>query len=404
MNKQEFLRLIKDPSLVTSSDSDKLEEVIANFPYCQAAHLLIAKIAHQNSSMLAKQKLNKAAAYTLERQKLKRIIYMKTPVASLLPVSLDTEVTPNESNNELTVEKLVPKVDLVTQPALKIKEVELPTQQIPEESHQEAKEETDQTKTLPQDENKDLEVEPLPTNRDIPDPKPTASLADQVIKEKSPVITTEEKSTFFRELEQNLENLRRLKEKNELKAFVGEEVKVPTPRKSLETERFQAYDPAPNTIPAIEVLKTVEHQGETFVPKYTIDSSRLEDVLISPFESQDENVSNGLLFDYLNFLANKKKILFRSREKVNSIIEKFISEEPSIPYSSTEDIHVEVEDLSEESSRVSNHIASENFAKILVRQGKFKKAIAIYNELILKNPEKKAYFAFQIQTLNDKTQ
>lgn len=44
-------------------------------------------------------------------------------------------------------------------------------------------------------------------------------------------------------------------------------------------------------------------------------------------------------------------------------------------------------------------LVTENLAAILVRQGKKDKAVEVYKKLILKIPEKKAYFATQIEEL-----
>ena len=58
-----------------------------------------------------------------------------------------------------------------------------------------------------------------------------------------------------------------------------------------------------------------------------------------------------------------------------------------------------LEDLSSKSTKIKKNLASENLANILVQQGKIKKAIKIYEHLILKIPEKKAYFVSQIEKL-----
>lgn len=44
-------------------------------------------------------------------------------------------------------------------------------------------------------------------------------------------------------------------------------------------------------------------------------------------------------------------------------------------------------------------IETEAFARILLRQGKIEKAIDVYQKLILKNPEKRNYFAKKLSEL-----
>ena len=56
-------------------------------------------------------------------------------------------------------------------------------------------------------------------------------------------------------------------------------------------------------------------------------------------------------------------------------------------------------DLAGASTRAVPDLASENLAKILVRQGKPDRAIAIYERLMVKHPEKIAYFTAQIESL-----
>ena len=49
-----------------------------------------------------------------------------------------------------------------------------------------------------------------------------------------------------------------------------------------------------------------------------------------------------------------------------------------------------------------DQLVSENLAKILAKQGKTEKAIDIYKKLVWKFPQKKAYFASQIESLKEK--
>ncbi|MDX5436730.1 MAG: hypothetical protein LPK03_06015, partial [Pontibacter sp.] len=78
MNKSAFLKLIKQVANISDQQTEELEKVAATFPYCQTAHLLLAKSAYDKGSMLSTQRLRKASSYATDRQLLKRIIYTST--------------------------------------------------------------------------------------------------------------------------------------------------------------------------------------------------------------------------------------------------------------------------------------------------------------------------------------
>ena len=58
-------------------------------------------------------------------------------------------------------------------------------------------------------------------------------------------------------------------------------------------------------------------------------------------------------------------------------------------------------DLSKNSTTFNDRIVSESFAKLLVKQNNKQQAIEIYRKLILKFPDKYAYFAALIKELED---
>jgi hypothetical protein len=89
-----------------------------------------------------------------------------------------------------------------------------------------------------------------------------------------------------------------------------------------------------------------------------------------------------------------------------NIIEKFIQNDPRIG-----SIRLVSKDLNEsmdltdrlQASTSMDNFATESFAKLFIRQGKIDKAIGVYEKLILKNPEKKDYFAEKINELRGKS-
>lgn len=88
----------------------------------------------------------------------------------------------------------------------------------------------------------------------------------------------------------------------------------------------------------------------------------------------------------------------KTREQIE-IIEQFIKSNPLITPPKSKPS--ENQDLAStlKSGEFGDHIVSETLAEILIRQGKKDKAIEVYKKLIWKFPQKKAYFAAQIEEL-----
>jgi len=101
--------------------------------------------------------------------------------------------------------------------------------------------------------------------------------------------------------------------------------------------------------------------------------------------------------------TSKKKIDPESsttKEQI-AIIDQFIKAQPSIVTKLKADPSpVSPGDLAEiKSGEYTDSIVSETLAEILIRQGKKEKAIEVFKKLIWKFPQKKAYFAAQIEEL-----
>ncbi len=74
VNKEAFYKLLQNPAHISPDGLESLEELVRVFPFCSLAHTLIAKSHYDQATMLASQKLRKAAAYAVNRSKLKKII------------------------------------------------------------------------------------------------------------------------------------------------------------------------------------------------------------------------------------------------------------------------------------------------------------------------------------------
>ena len=97
--------------------------------------------------------------------------------------------------------------------------------------------------------------------------------------------------------------------------------------------------------------------------------------------------------------TTKKKIEPESpktKEQI-AIIDQFIKAQPTIKPKADSSTQSDLSEI--KSGEFADNIISETLAEILIRQGKKEKAIEVYKKLIWKFPQKKAYFAAQIEEL-----
>lgn len=87
---------------------------------------------------------------------------------------------------------------------------------------------------------------------------------------------------------------------------------------------------------------------------------------------------------------------------IQTFLQKDVQFRPKLPQ---HDVPYEVSscDLTQTSTILRDDLATENLARVLQRQGKWQSALAIYEKLVLKFPEKKAYFAPIVEQLRRRT-
>jgi len=99
--------------------------------------------------------------------------------------------------------------------------------------------------------------------------------------------------------------------------------------------------------------------------------------------------------------STKKKIKpegVKQKEQIE-IIDQFIKTQPTISRPKPASPPAPDSDLAEPSAHFGENIVSETLVEILLKQGKKEKAIEALKKLIWKFPQKKAYFAAQIEEL-----
>ncbi|AFK04706.1 hypothetical protein Emtol_3580 [Emticicia oligotrophica DSM 17448] len=135
------------------------------------------------------------------------------------------------------------------------------------------------------------------------------------------------------------------------------------------------------------------------VPNIRVAESTTESKF-SPNIIEDELKREKLEEELIESIA--KPALKNIQDEQLALIEQFIKKEPRIQPIRIANNNEEVEDLSEHSTTLKGPLLTESYAKILARQGRFDQAIEVYHKLLLKNPEKNAYFAEKIADLQKK--
>lgn len=156
----------------------------------------------------------------------------------------------------------------------------------------------------------------------------------------------------------------------------------------------------------LDKLKVVKHNFEVSVEEYEKingskrkdDTKRAEKKISQPKETSEPT---DLLIEEIK--STKKKVNPegpKQKEQIE-IIENFIKSQPSITKNKLATPPPTTTDLAEKSLVYGDNIISETLVEILLKQGKKDKAIEVLKKLIWKFPQKKAYFAAQIEELKN---
>lgn len=142
----------------------------------------------------------------------------------------------------------------------------------------------------------------------------------------------------------------------------------------------------------LEKLKKSKHDFEESVEAFAHQGVNT----IKPLPSRVSKEAVDPLLDEIRSTKKKVPVQNPKAQEQNEIIEEFIRKEPVLPKPVG---NAAAKDLAEDSSLFSDNIISETLVEILLKQGKKEKAIEVLKKLIWKFPQKKAYFAAQIESL-----
>lgn len=345
VSNKDIIQLMEAPHLIGVSQIAELKELQKQYPYCNLLDLLITKGYHNHQLIGYNQILKETAISIPNREVLYHLIYKKA-VQSHLEVEKATEVVEIKTEAEdtqtlnLSKEEKVnnEKVTEETQPSLAGRQ---------DHNSVEEKESVEDSLKANQDQLNQQNSE----EKVIEDTR--ASLADR--QDQNSISHEKETLTFSQQTDEETQKLEELILASALSSsYLLNESVENKEKETTETNK--------------EVEQEETHQDRSFYgwlnPKKKIQTTKS-----TPNKSIDELVDN--------FIKNKESEKIERKE--------FFSPTNMAKISLVED----------------ESFVTETLAKIYLQQKKYDKAIDAYEKLILKNPEKKPYFAIQIKKIKD---
>lgn len=458
MTRASLLHIINHVGNISESEIRELEQLAATFPYCQTAHLLLAKAAHDQGSMLASQRLRRAATYAVDRHLLRQLL--EQPAVAEPQDELPSAPKELPAPTEVSVTAAAAGGSTAFFQALVTEDVQV--LELQEEAATEAVEESEAYQPAPVS---------APAFADLPEPtaesetvahatSEAASLVDQTedyskapdnqeptthlssLSTSTPAETLELEAAEVSDNAEPTSAELEVVDANvalapETSALTNSEELLPAaappirPPAEVGTSRFEfgLSEPEKQLIPILYQLPGLDEDELSEAPdeSYPLAAPAATTALAPPFRADTELayslLPEGSRSGYALQLRDEEltqplpgteffppdallhaHCTHRSAPTAPApssldLINRFLKVQPRLKSPGIPSMTQEQADLAARSTHAAPALASESLAKILVKQGKKDRAIEIYEQLMVRQPEKSAYFADQIRQL-----
>ncbi len=364
---EQIAHYIQSPEEIKQADLSDLKELTIKYPYSSTLHLLYLKGLALNSHLDFESTLKKTAAHSHDRAHLYTVVHSSgaqkytddsevketVMVDDKIPDEFETSAT-SESSQSFSEEQ-------ANQPPLETAEpANTQTRTIDSEPEQETK----------------AEAEPKSTLNDlVPEEKEPDAVAVDILNTAIDVAYVNSGISKQNEPEN-------VKQEGENDAAAHE-------------SQPQKKEPAP-------LVDLADSDTISPVKKDEIDVSKLSFVEWLKWKKQreTEQPKTASVGDKKNIENPVSKVpLVTKATSVDELLDKFIADEPKISRP-VKDFYNPVKSA-KQSVEESDDLVTETLAKIYVLQKNYRKAISAYEKLILLNPEKKTFFASQIEKIKN---
>jgi hypothetical protein len=160
MTRDQFTNFLRDPASIANFAGDELQQLVADFPYCQPLRVLQLKQLKLNNSIQYSSRLKETAAYSPDRVKLYQVMNSKNKTTSPVGISAFPDLVENTIEQDLTLEQITTELPSEAEPA-PISEF-IDTTPEPQEVIQQTTSEEDKTRT---EEGEEVSAQEIIVNR-----------------------------------------------------------------------------------------------------------------------------------------------------------------------------------------------------------------------------------------------
>lgn len=374
MNRNQFISYVNHPDQLSGNDSMVLAELLKNFPYFQTAHLLYAKSLHNQHSIHYNNQLKITAAYATDRKVLHYLITRKN-IPEIVKEIKQEIIIADIGSDQKTGSDIVEEPTNVEIPELAVEKQEQASNsesiEIREVVSEIAVEQTGQMIET----NSIIEI-----NEVLIDV--TAQRGDESVDE----LELEYLSQIaIAKVELEVSTIEPFGEDDTVIDEEKEQVVVKSDfvleMPIVQEKSIEINHPVPEN-PAILFDDSQAHTFMDWLKQSSSKNNVSTKQEIQPDEIKDMTIKQGEI-------AEKKSAI--------DLIDKFLREEPKLSKPKVE--FYNPVNMAKQSVADDITFVSETLAKIFVMQGNYIKALEAYDNLRLKYPEKRLYFASQIKNL-----
>jgi hypothetical protein len=393
VEKQQFVELLGRFSKSTENEALNIMALKEYFPYCQVFHSVAARTTKDHRFLEQKAALQLAAVYAADRAVLKQVMTDEVlPAGKSFPPFI--HFTPSNSSvserftdeREVVIEHdsdhraepvlpVVPDVTANDQDLTKARQTDAGTLNFQQRAQQL------QMESAPPE-------EPAPTPTPIDPPTALAEVEVPAEPDRFTAVLVSAESVESNVADQVISDLERL---NQLK------------------HNFEAlFEANKASIILRDAAKTVGATPAEELGRIQLARQKRIAELVSSLDPELNGADATGEFDYghdskniIEEIRNNKQALEPESQKQKDqlqMIDDFIKTQPNL--TGKDKAPSPIEDLSTiKTGEFSDNIVSETLVDILIKQGKKDKAVEVLKKLIWKFPQKKAYFAAQIEDL-----